>query len=118
VIVHVKDVPGFLVNRIWVLMAAEAEWAVAQGDAKSNFAVDSAVRYKMGLPMGLLEIDDILQGGAIDTRYHVMEHFRDTLGPSYGPSPLTEKAFRPVPSVNGQARVSMIGLPDRLMRSR
>jgi enoyl-CoA hydratase / 3-hydroxyacyl-CoA dehydrogenase len=94
VIVHVKDVPGFLVNRIWVLMAAEAEWAVAQGDAKSNFAVDSAVRYKMGLPMGLLEIDDILQGGAIDTRYHVMEHFRDTLGPSYGPSPLTEKAFK------------------------
>jgi enoyl-CoA hydratase / 3-hydroxyacyl-CoA dehydrogenase len=93
-IVHVKDVPGFLVNRIWVLMAAEAEWAVAQGEAKSALAVDSAARYKMGLPMGLLEIDDILQGGAIDTRYHVMEHFKDTLGPSYGPSPLTEKAFK------------------------
>jgi enoyl-CoA hydratase/3-hydroxyacyl-CoA dehydrogenase len=48
----------------------------------------------MGLPMGLLEIDDILQGGAIDTRYHVLEQFRDTLGRSYGPGPLTEKAFK------------------------
>ncbi len=93
-IVHVKDVPGFLINRIWLAMAAEAEWAVAQGEARSMVAVDSAAKYKMGLPMGLLEIDDILQGGAIDTRYHVMEHFRETLGPSYGPSPLTEKAYK------------------------
>jgi enoyl-CoA hydratase/3-hydroxyacyl-CoA dehydrogenase len=57
-------------------------------------AVDSAARYKMGLPMGVMEIDDILQGGAIDTRYHVMEHFRETLGESYRASPLTEKAFK------------------------
>ena len=93
-IVHVKDVPGFLVNRIWLMVANEAEWAVVQGEAKSKEAVDSAARYKMGLPMGLLEIDDILQGGAIDTRYHVMEHFRETLGESYGPSPLTANAFK------------------------
>jgi len=93
-IVHIKDISGFLVNRIRVLMAAEAEWAVAQGEAKSILAVDSAVRYKMGLPMGMLEIDDILQGGAIDIRYNVMKHFSETLGPSYGPSPLTEKAFK------------------------
>jgi enoyl-CoA hydratase/3-hydroxyacyl-CoA dehydrogenase len=93
-IVHVKDVPGFLVNRIWLMVANEAEWAVVQGEAKSMVEVDSAARYKMGLPMGLLEIDDILQGGAIDTRYHVMEHFRETLGESYGPSPLTANAFK------------------------
>lgn len=93
-IVHVKDGPGFLVNRIWVIMANEADWAVSQGEAKSLFEVDSAVKYKLGLPMGLLEIDDILQGGSIDTRYHVLEQFRDTLGKSYGPGPLTEKAFK------------------------
>jgi enoyl-CoA hydratase / 3-hydroxyacyl-CoA dehydrogenase len=93
-IVHVKDVPGFLVNRIWVIMANEADWAVTQGEAKSVFEVDSAARYKMGLPMGLLEIDDVLQGGAIDTRYHVLEHFRETLGESYRAGPLTEKAFK------------------------
>jgi len=93
-IVHVKDVPGFLVNRIWVIMANEADWAVSQGEIKSIQAADSAARYKLGLPMGLLEIDDVLQGGAIDTRYHVLEHFRETLGESYRPGPLTEKAFK------------------------
>jgi enoyl-CoA hydratase / 3-hydroxyacyl-CoA dehydrogenase len=93
-IVHVKDVPGFLVNRIWLMVANEGEWAVVQGEAKSKEQVDSACRYKMGLPMGVMELDDILQGGAIDTRFHVMEHFRETLGESYGPSPLTAEAFK------------------------
>jgi enoyl-CoA hydratase / 3-hydroxyacyl-CoA dehydrogenase len=93
-IVHVKDVPGFLVNRIWLMLGNEAEWAIVQGEAKNPFQVDSCARYKLGLPMGLLEIDDVIQGGSIDTRYHVLDHFRETLGPSYGPPPLTEKAFK------------------------
>jgi enoyl-CoA hydratase/3-hydroxyacyl-CoA dehydrogenase len=93
-IVHIKDGPGFLINRIWLMLANEADWAVANGEVKSPFAADSATKYKLGLPMGLLEIDDILQGGAIDTRYHVLEHFRETLGESYRPGPLCEKAFK------------------------
>jgi enoyl-CoA hydratase/3-hydroxyacyl-CoA dehydrogenase len=93
-IVHVKDGPGFLVNRIWVTMANEADWAVSYGEAKDNFVVDSAARYKLGLPMGLLEIDDVLQGGAIDTRYHVLEHFREVFGDSYRAGPMTEKAYK------------------------
>jgi enoyl-CoA hydratase/3-hydroxyacyl-CoA dehydrogenase len=93
-IVHVKDGPGFLVNRIWVTMANEADWAVSYGEAKDNFVVDSAARYKLGLPMGLLEIDDVLQGGAIDTRYHVLEHFREVFGESYRAAPMTEKAYK------------------------
>jgi enoyl-CoA hydratase/3-hydroxyacyl-CoA dehydrogenase len=93
-VVHVKDGPGFLVNRIWVTMANEADWAVSYGEAKDNFEVDSAARYKLGLPMGLLEIDDVLQGGAIDTRYHVLEHFREVFGESYRAGPMTEKAFK------------------------
>ena len=93
-VVHVKDVPGFLVNRIWVTMANEADWAVAQGEAKSMLEVDSAIKYKMGLPMGLLEIDDILQDGAIDTRYHVLDYMGQTLGKSYGPGPLATQAFK------------------------
>ncbi len=93
-IVHVKDGPGFLVNRIWVMMAEEADWAVSQGEAKDPFVVDSAVRYKLGLPMGLLEIDDVIQGGAIDTRYHVCETFQQSFGESYRPAPLVTKAFK------------------------
>jgi len=93
-IVHVKDGPGFLVNRIWVMMAEEADWAVSQGEAKDPFVVDSAIRYKLGLPMGLLEIDDVIQGGAIDTRYHVCETFQQSFGESYRPAPLVTKAFK------------------------
>jgi enoyl-CoA hydratase / 3-hydroxyacyl-CoA dehydrogenase len=93
-VVHVKDGPGFLVNRIWCVMANEADWAVYQGEAKSRLAVDSAIKYKMGLPMGLLEINDTLEGGSIDTQYHVLEYFKATLGESYGPGPLTTEAFK------------------------
>jgi enoyl-CoA hydratase / 3-hydroxyacyl-CoA dehydrogenase len=93
-IVHVKDVPGFLVNRIWVIMANESDWAVSYGEVSSPLVVDSAVKYKMGLPMGFLEIDDILQGGAIDTRFHVLDYIREKMGESYRPGPLTEKAFK------------------------
>jgi enoyl-CoA hydratase / 3-hydroxyacyl-CoA dehydrogenase len=92
-IVHIKDGPGFLVNRIWLMLANEADWSVSQGEVKSIFAADSAAKYKLGLPMGLLEIDDVLQGGAIDTRYHVLEHFRETMGESYRAGPLCEKAY-------------------------
>ena len=93
-VVQVKDVPGFLVNRIWCVAANEADWALAQGEGKSTFEIDSAVKYKVGLPMGLFEINDILEGGAIDTQYHVLEYFRVKLGESYRPGPLTEKCFK------------------------
>jgi enoyl-CoA hydratase/3-hydroxyacyl-CoA dehydrogenase len=93
-IVHVKDGPGFLVNRIWCIIANEADWALAQGEGKSNLQIDSAIKYKMGLPMGMFEINDVLEGGAIDTQYHVMEHFREILGESYRCAPNTEKAFK------------------------
>ena len=41
-VVHVKDVPGFVANRIFCNMSNEADWALAQGEAKSAFEVDSA----------------------------------------------------------------------------
>jgi enoyl-CoA hydratase/3-hydroxyacyl-CoA dehydrogenase len=93
-IVHVKDGPGFLVNRIWCIIANEADWALAQGEGKSLFQIDSAIKYKMGLPMGMFEINDVLEGGSIETQYHVMEHFREILGESYRCAPNTEKAFK------------------------
>jgi enoyl-CoA hydratase/3-hydroxyacyl-CoA dehydrogenase len=93
-VVHVKDVPGFVANRIFCNMANEADWALAQGEGKSAFEIDSAIRYKLGLPMGMLELQDILGGGSIDTQYHVMEYFAETMGKSYGPAPILEKLFK------------------------
>ncbi len=93
-VVHVKDVPGFVANRIFCNMSNEADWALAQGEAKSPFEVDSAIKYKLGLPMGMLELQDALGGGSVDTQFHVMEYFGETMGKSYGPGPVLAKLFK------------------------
>ena len=93
-VVHVKDVPGFVANRIFCNMANEADWALAQGEGRSALEIDSAIKYKLGMPMGMLELQDTLGGGSIDTQYHVMEYFGQTMGKSYGPAPILEKLFK------------------------
>ena len=93
-VVHVKDVPGFVANRIFCNMTNESDWALSQGEGKSAMEIDSAIKYKLGLPLGLLELQDILGGGSIDTQYHVMEYFGETMGKSYGSAPILEKLFK------------------------
>jgi len=94
IIVHVKkDVPGFIVNRIFVTMSNEAAWAVEMGEGTIE-EIDSAVKYVMGLPMGLFELHDVLGGGSIDVSYHVLEYFRKTLGETYRPAPLFERLYK------------------------
>jgi enoyl-CoA hydratase / 3-hydroxyacyl-CoA dehydrogenase len=93
-VVHVKDVPGFVANRIFANMCNEADWALAQGEGKSALEIDSAVKYKLGLPMGMLELQDTLGGGSVDTQYHVMEYFAETMGESYGPAPVITRLFK------------------------
>jgi enoyl-CoA hydratase/3-hydroxyacyl-CoA dehydrogenase len=94
VIVHVrKDVPGFVVNRIFVTMSNEAAWAVEMGEGTVE-EIDSAVKYRMGLPMGLFELHDVLGGGSIDISYHVLEYFREKLGETYRPAPPFERLFK------------------------
>jgi enoyl-CoA hydratase/3-hydroxyacyl-CoA dehydrogenase len=93
-VVHVADVPGFIANRIFCNMANEADWALAQGEGKGAMEIDSAIKYKLGLPMGMLELQDTLGGGSIDTQFHVMEYFAETMGQSYGPAPILTKLFK------------------------
>lgn len=94
IIVHVKkDVPGFIVNRIFVTMSNEAAWAVEMGEGTVE-EIDSAIKYRIGLPMGLFELHDVLGGGSVDISYHVLEYFRKTLGETYRPAPLFERLYR------------------------
>jgi 3-hydroxyacyl-CoA dehydrogenase len=92
-VVNCADEPGFVANRIFCNMSNEADWALANGEASSPFEVDSAIKYKLGLPMGMLELQDTLGGGSIDTQLHVMEYFGQMWGPSYGPAPILRKLF-------------------------
>jgi enoyl-CoA hydratase/3-hydroxyacyl-CoA dehydrogenase len=93
-VVHVKDIPGFVANRIFCNMANEADWALAQKEGKSALEIDSAIKYKLGLPMGMLELQDTLGGGSIDVQFHVMEYFGAMLGKSYGPAPILVELFK------------------------
>ena len=93
-VIHVKDVPGFVANRIFCNMANEADWALAQNEGKSALEIDSAIKYKLGLPMGMFELQDVLGGGSIDVQHHVMEYFASILGKSYRPAPILAKLFK------------------------
>nr|MDO8098877.1 3-hydroxyacyl-CoA dehydrogenase NAD-binding domain-containing protein [Candidatus Njordarchaeota archaeon] len=91
--VHVKkDAPAFIVNRIFNTMSNEAAWALEMGEGTVE-EIDSAVKYRMGLPMGLFELHDVLGGGSIDVSYHVLEYLRKKLGETYRPAPIFEKLY-------------------------
>lgn len=93
-VVNCADEPGFVANRIFCNMSNEADWALANGEASTPFEVDSAIKYKLGLPMGMLELQDTLGSGSIDTQLHVMEYFAEMWGKSYGPAPILQKLFK------------------------
>jgi enoyl-CoA hydratase/3-hydroxyacyl-CoA dehydrogenase len=93
-VVNCADEPGFVANRIFCNMSNEADWALANGEASSPFEVDSAIKYKLGLPMGMLELQDTLGGGSVDTQLHVMEYFGQMWGKSYGPAPILQRLFK------------------------
>lgn len=52
-----SDVPGFIVNRILARLNEAACWTVARGEA-DIIAVDSALKYRVGLPMGAFLLMD------------------------------------------------------------
>ncbi|MEM0043671.1 MAG: 3-hydroxyacyl-CoA dehydrogenase/enoyl-CoA hydratase family protein [Sulfolobales archaeon] len=57
VVIVKKDVPGFIVNRILGRIISQACYMVDSGEA-DFISIDSAVRYKLGLPMGVFELLD------------------------------------------------------------
>jgi len=79
-----KDSPGFIANRVLVPLINEAAWMVESGEFTVE-AVDSAVKYDMGLPMGAFELADRV---GIDVGYHVLQYMHEVLGDAYQPCPL------------------------------
>lgn len=56
-IVCKKDVPGFIVNRIFIPLVHEAAYCLDRSNT-SMVEVDSASKFKMALPMGIFELAD------------------------------------------------------------
>ncbi len=83
--VHVKECPGFLVNRLLFPYMNEALWAV-QGGASPNEIDDMMVAY--GMPMGPFALFDMT---GIDICAHVNSFLYGEYGPRFEPSPLLDK---------------------------
>ncbi len=84
-----KDVPGFIINRLFIPMVHEA--CFAQDRTNSTLEeIDSAVKFKLGFPMGIFELADFT-GMDVIHKATVEMHLRDKK--VINPHPTIEKMF-------------------------
>ncbi|MDC0896767.1 3-hydroxyacyl-CoA dehydrogenase NAD-binding domain-containing protein [Nitrosopumilus sp.] len=84
-----KDVPGFIINRLFIPMVHEA--CFAQDRTNSTLEeIDSAVKFKLGFPMGIFELADFT-GMDVIHKATIEMHLRDKK--VINPHPTVEKMF-------------------------
>jgi len=84
-----KDVPGFIINRLFIPMVHEACFLKNRTGATLE-EIDSAVKFNLGFPMGIFELADFT-GMDVIHKATVEMHLRDKKVIS--PHPLVEKMF-------------------------
>ena len=84
-----KDVPGFIINRLFIPMVHEACFLKDRTGATLE-EIDSAVKFNLGFPMGIFELADFT-GMDVIHKATVEMHLRDKKVIS--PHPLVEKMF-------------------------
>ena len=84
-----KDVPGFIINRLFIPMVHEACFVKDRTNATLE-EIDSAVKFKLGFPMGIFELADFT-GMDVIHKATVEMHLRDKK--VINPHPLIEKMF-------------------------
>lgn len=85
-VVLVKDSPGFITTRLFVVIINEAIKMVEEGIASVE-DIDKAVKLGLNHPIPPLRAADI----SLDTGLHCLKYLQDKLGREYTPSPLLEK---------------------------
>ena len=84
-----KDVPGFIINRLFIPMVHEACFAQDRTNATLE-EIDSAVKFKLGFPMGIFELADFT-GMDVIHKATIEMHLRDKK--VINPHPTVEKMF-------------------------
>ena len=84
-----KDVPGFIINRLFIPMVHEACFVQDRTNATLE-EIDSAVKFKLGFPMGIFELADFT-GMDVIHKATVEMHLRDKK--VINPHPTVEKMF-------------------------
>ena len=83
--VECKDVPGFVSNRVLMVMINEAMWELYEGVASAE-GIDSIMKLGMNHPMGPLALADLI---GLDTVLSILNVLLDGYNdPKYRPSPL------------------------------
>jgi len=84
-----KDVPGFIINRLFIPLVHEACYAQDRTNATIE-EIDSAVKFKLGFPMGIFELADFT-GMDVIHKATIEMHLRDKK--VINPHPAVEKMF-------------------------
>ena len=84
-----KDVPGFIINRLFIPMVHEACYMQDRTGASLE-EIDSAVKFKLGFPMGIFELADFT-GMDVIHKATVEMHLRDKK--VINPHKMIEKMF-------------------------
>ncbi|HEX9677609.1 3-hydroxyacyl-CoA dehydrogenase family protein [Nitrososphaera sp.] len=84
-----KDVPGFIVNRVFIPLVHEAAYCMDRDGAKMT-QIDSAVKFRLSFPMGIFELADYT-GLDVIHKATVEMHMRDTK--VINPHPAIKKLF-------------------------
>ena len=84
-----RDVPGFIINRLFIPMVHEACY-VMDRQGTSMTEIDSAVKFNLGFPMGIFELADFT-GMDVIHKATVEMHLRDKK--VINPHPTIEKMF-------------------------
>lgn len=84
-----KDVPGFIINRLFIPMVHEACYMMDRTGATMT-EIDSAVKFKLGFPMGIFELADFT-GMDVIHKATIEMHLRDKK--VILPHPTIEKMF-------------------------
>lgn len=71
-----KDVPGFIVNRVFIPLVHEAVYCMERDNVKMT-QIDSAVKFRLSFPMGIFELADYT-GLDVIHKATVEMHMRDT----------------------------------------
>src|SRR5437763_6540455 len=83
-VVVIKESPGFITSRINAMIGNEAFYMLQEGIASAE-DIDKALKLGLNHPMGPFELVDLV---GLDTRLHILEYLRKTLGEKYRPAPL------------------------------
>jgi len=94
--ISVKNMPGFVVNRLLIPMINEAFFALAEGDASAE-EIDQGMKLGCNHPMGPLALADLI---GLDVLLSVMEVLHRELG---------DDKYRPCPNLREMVEAGYLG---------